>query len=81
MNYGKKVCASLRQVRKQIAEANDISYEVTECKHQGNCRGTCPKCEAELRFIENQLSLRRAAGMAVTRKQRLQMLQSLITRL
>lgn len=66
MNYGKKVCASLRQVRKQIAEANDISYEVTECKHQGDCRGTCPKCEAELRFIENQLSLRRAAGMAVT---------------
>lgn len=66
MKYGKRVCDSLKQVRKQIAEANDISYEVTECKHQGNCRGTCPKCEAELRFIENQLSLRRAAGIAVT---------------
>lgn len=52
MNYGKKVCASLRQLRKQIAEANDISYEVTECKHQGDCLGTCPKCEAELRYME-----------------------------
>lgn len=66
MNYGKKVCATLRQVRKQIADANGIPYEVTECKHQGDCRGTCPKCEAELRYIENQLSLRRAAGVAVT---------------
>ncbi len=66
MFYGKKVCASLKQVRKQIADANGIPYEVTECKHQGNCKGTCPKCEAELRYIENQLSLRRAAGLAVS---------------
>ena len=58
MNYGKKVYASLRQVRKQIAEANDISYEVTECKHQGDCRGTCPKCEAELRYMENYIQIR-----------------------
>lgn len=66
MKYGKKICTSLKQVRKQIADANEIPYEVTECKHLGDCRGTCPKCEAELRYIENQLSLRRAAGMAVT---------------
>lgn len=66
MFYGKKVCASLKQVRKQIADANGIPYEVTECQHQGNCKGTCPKCESELRYIENQLSLRRAAGMAVS---------------
>lgn len=66
MKYGKRVCFSLKQVRKQIADANEISFEVTECKHQGDCHGTCPKCEAELRYIENQLSLRRAAGMAVT---------------
>lgn len=66
MFYGKKVCASLKQVRKQIADANGIPYEVTECQHQGNCKGTCPKCETELRYIENQLSLRRAAGMAVS---------------
>lgn len=66
MFYGKKVCATLKQVRKQIADANGIPYEVTECQHQGNCKGTCPKCESELRYIENQLSLRRAAGMAVS---------------
>ena len=66
MNNGKKICAHLKVVRKQIADANDIPYEITECPHQGPCAGTCPKCESELRYIENQLSLRRAAGKAVS---------------
>ena len=66
MRNGKKICAHLKVVRKQIADANDIPYEITECPHQGPCAGTCPKCESELRYIENQLSLRRAAGKAVS---------------
>ncbi len=66
MNRGKKICEHLKVVRKQIADANDIPYEMTECTHQGPCAGTCPKCESELRYIENQLSLRRAAGKAVS---------------
>ncbi|MBP5346503.1 MAG: energy transducer TonB [Bacteroidales bacterium] len=66
MNNGKKICAHLKVVRKQIADANDIPYEIHECTHQGPCAGTCPKCESELRYIENQLSLRRAAGKAVS---------------
>lgn len=65
-NHGKRICATLKEVRKQIADANDIPYEITECKHQGRCPGTCPKCEFEVRYIENQLSLRRAAGKAVS---------------
>ena len=66
MNHGKKICEHLKVVRKQIADANDIPYEITECPHQGPCAGTCPKCESELRYIENQLSLRRTAGKAVS---------------
>jgi len=66
MKPGKQICASLKEVRRQIAEANEIPYEVTECKHEGPCAGTCPKCEAELRYIDQQLSLRRAAGKAVS---------------
>lgn len=53
MKYSKRVCASLKQVRKQIADANEIPYEVTECKHQGDCRGTCPKCEAEDKRVKS----------------------------
>lgn len=66
MKYCKKVCQTLKEVRKQIADANEIPYEITECKHEGNCPGTCPKCESELRYIENQLNLRRAAGKAIS---------------
>lgn len=66
MRNGKKICEHLKVVRKRIADANDIPYELTECTHQGPCAGTCPKCESELRYIENQLTLRRAAGKAVS---------------
>lgn len=66
MRYSKKVCQTLKAVRKQIADANEIPYEITECHHEGDCRGTCPKCESELRYIENQLSLRRSAGKAIS---------------
>lgn len=66
MQYGKRICAALKQVRKQIAEANGIDYEVTECHHEGNCKGTCPKCEAELRYIENQLVVLRSTGKAAS---------------
>ncbi len=66
MKRGKKICNALRDVRRQIAAANDIPYETTDCHYEGDCLGTCPKCEAEVRYIENQLSLRRAAGKAVS---------------
>ena len=67
MKYGKKVCTSLKLVRKQIADANGIPYEITPCPHDGSqCPGTCPKCESEVRYIERELSLRRAAGKAVS---------------
>ena len=66
MKRGKKICNALRDVRRQIALANDIPYETTDCHYEGECQGTCPKCESELRYIENQLSLRRAAGKAVS---------------
>ncbi len=67
MKYGKKVCTSLKLVRKQIADANGIPYEITPCPHDGSqCPGTCPKCESEVRYIERELTLRRAAGKAVS---------------
>ena len=48
-----------------MARANDIPYEPTECKHKGDCLGTCPKCEEEVRYIEQQLDVRRMLGKAV----------------
>lgn len=62
---GKDKCKILKQIRKKIAEENDIQYVVEECKHKGECKGTCPKCEAELRELERELSLRRKIGKRV----------------
>ena len=62
---GKEKCRMLKQIRKKIADANDIPYVVEECPHQGECRGTCPKCEAELRKMEQELSLRRRIGKGI----------------
>lgn len=62
---GKHKCKILKQIRRQIAQANDIAYITSECKHQGDCPGTCPKCEAEVRYLEDQLKKRQNSGKAV----------------
>lgn len=62
---GKEKCKALKEIRRQIAEENDIAYAVSECTHQGECRGTCPKCEAELRYLERELAIRQGLGKAV----------------
>ena len=65
MTRGKSICSVLKTIRKQIADANDIEYEPRECHYEGECRGTCPACEAEVRFIERELDIRRQLGKAV----------------
>lgn len=62
---GKSKCKILKQIRQQIAAENDIEFVTAECKYQGECSGTCPKCEAEVRYLEQQLQKRRQAGKAV----------------
>lgn len=64
MTRGKSICSVLKTIRKQIADANGIKYEPHECHHQGECRGTCPACEAEVRYIERQLDIRQQLGKA-----------------
>lgn len=62
---GKEKCRALKEIRKQIAENNDIPFAVSECQHQGDCRGTCPKCESELLYLERELAIRKNLGRAV----------------
>lgn len=62
---GKEKCKALKEIRKQIAEKNDIEYAVSECSYHGECKGTCPKCEAELRYLEKELERRKNLGKAV----------------
>ena len=53
----------LKEIRRQIARANDIEFVTAECKHKGDCAGTCPKCEAEVVYLEEQLARRRRLGL------------------
>lgn len=62
---GKSKCKVLKNIRKKIAEDNDIAFVTSECKFQGECSGTCPKCEAELRYLEKELAKRINLGKAV----------------
>ena len=62
---GKNKCKILKEIRRQIARENGIAYVTSECKFQGNCSGTCPKCEAEVRYLEQELRKRQQAGKAV----------------
>ncbi len=66
MRQGKHICETLKGIRREIAEANEIDYNPTECTHEGDCAGTCPKCESETRWLERQLRNRQALGKAVT---------------
>ena len=66
MKKGKRTCEILKDVRRKIARENDIPLVERECTHEGDCRGTCPYCESEVRYLERELSKRRALGKAVT---------------
>lgn len=62
---GKEKCRMLREIRRQIAEQNDIALVTRDCTYQGECRGTCPKCESELAYLERELEKRRARRQRV----------------
>lgn len=64
MAKGKQICKILKEIRKQIAEENDIELVISECTYQGDCKGTCPKCEAEVRYLERELEKRQRLGKA-----------------
>ncbi len=65
MGTGKEVCLILKGIRQKIADANGISYQPKECQHKGDCSGTCPACEAEIRYLEQELKARKGNGFAM----------------
>ena len=62
---GRNICNTLKAIRKQIADANGINYSPEECHFEGECKGTCPKCEQDVRDLEYELRLKEMAGKAI----------------
>ena len=65
MAKGKSTCKLLKSIRQQIADANGISYQPKECHHKGDCMGTCPACEEEIRYLERELKARKGNGFGM----------------
>ena len=65
MTKGKSTCKLLKSIRQQIADANGISYQPKECHHKGDCTGTCPACEEEIRYLERELKARKGNGFGM----------------
>jgi hypothetical protein len=64
MKHGKHICNTLKAIRLDIARANGIVYAPRECHHEGDCSGTCPACESEMRYLEREIARRRSNGKA-----------------
>lgn len=64
MNHGKDICRQLKQLRREIADSNGIELEIPECTYKGECSGTCPRCDYELRYLESELARRQRLGKA-----------------
>lgn len=62
---GKVKCGVLKSIRRDIAKANGIKLDIPECTHVGECAGTCPRCEAEVKYLETALAERRRRGLKV----------------
>ena len=65
MTKGRSTCKLLKDIRQQIADANGISYQPKECQHKGDCAGTCPACEEEIRYLERELKARKGNGFGM----------------
>ena len=66
MKRGKKICGELKKIRRRIADENGIKLDIPECTFEGECRGTCPRCEWEVKYLEKTLFERLKLGKIAT---------------
>lgn len=64
---GKEKCEFLREIRKNMAQANGIPYEPRECNFEGECSGTCPFCEKEAADLLSALKEKERQGIEIKR--------------
>ena len=55
----------LRDLRRNLAELNDITALSSTRPCAEDCAGTCSSCEAELRWLETELNRRAAQGKPI----------------
>lgn len=64
---GRKKCEILREIRKQIAKDNGITYLSSDCGNKSqNCRGTCAICDAEARYLNYEINEKARRGEEIS---------------
>lgn len=66
MKRGKRICSELKAIRRKIADENGIKMDIPECTYTGDCRGTCPRCDWEVQYLEKNLFERLRLGKIAT---------------
>lgn len=51
----KEKCRELKSIRKQMADNLGVELNQTECTYEGECSGTCPKCQKEEKTLNRVL--------------------------
>ena len=65
----KEKCRYLKKIRKNIADKLGIDLQQRDCAFEGECSGTCPKCQQEERALNTALlkkGMALAGAVAVT---------------
>ena len=65
---GRDKCELLNEIRQKIADENNIEFIIYDCTFEGDCTGTCPKCESELEYLERELEKKQNAGEKINLK-------------
>lgn len=52
-------CTQLKDIRKNMAAELGISLNQSECQNKGYCNGTCPKCQAEERLLNDAIEIQK----------------------
>lgn len=64
---GKEKCDLLKQIRKEIADKNGIAFEPAKCTLTNPlCIGTCPRCDAEIEYLDAELNRKVQMGEKIT---------------
>ena len=45
----------LKLLRKRLADANGIPYEIKRCPFSGPCAGTCARCDEEAAWLRDEM--------------------------
>ena len=65
---GRQKCEMINQIRKKVADNNDIDFVIYDCTFEGDCTGRCAKSDSELNYLEGELEKRQNEGLKLNLK-------------